>query len=235
MDSKNNLICVHSGTSYGPEYVLNLWQGARRNSRDGFDFYVFTDNIKQHPQDLGWNFVKLPDWREINGFKPWWYKLEIFNYQHQLEGKNLYVDLDVVIVNNIDCFWKHSEDFCICQDFNRAFSNNIGSCNSSIMSWHNNSMSYLYSKFSENMQYIVHKYRGDQDYIQDETKNSQIWWPREWAMSWKWEILHGGQLRPHGEYRSVEPYIIPDDTRMIVCHGKPNPHEIVELYGFWNK
>ena len=48
----NNLIVVHHGTAYGPEYVLNLWQGARKHSRTGFNFYVFTDNIKQHPQDL---------------------------------------------------------------------------------------------------------------------------------------------------------------------------------------
>lgn len=231
----NNLICVHSGTAYGPEYVLNLWRGARRNSQRGFEFHVFTDNVKQHPQDLGWHFVKLPDWSQINGFKPWWYKLEIFNYQHQLEGNNLYVDLDVVVINNIDCFWDYSDQFCICQDFNRAFSKNISSCNSSVMSWRNNSMSHLYSKFAENMQFTVHKYRGDQDYIHDETKNSQTWWPTQWAMSWKWEILHGGQIHPHGAYRSPEPYIIPDDIRLIVCHGKPNPHEIKELLPFWHK
>jgi len=97
------------------------------------------------------------------------------------------------------------------------------------------SMHFLYSKFAENMQHTVHRYRGDQDYIYDETKNSQLWWPRQWAMSWKWEIKHGGQLEPHGKYRSVEPYVIPEDTRLIVCHGNPNPHEIPELASFWNK
>jgi hypothetical protein len=101
---QNNLICVHYGDLYGPEYVLNLWRGARRSSNHGFNFYVFTDNIAQHPQDLGWRFVKLPNW-QVAGLKPWWYKLEIFNYQHQLEGNNLYLDLDTVIVNNIDEFW----------------------------------------------------------------------------------------------------------------------------------
>lgn len=232
---KNNLICVHSGTAYGSEYVLNLWQGARRNSYKGFDFYVFTDNVKQHPQDLGWNFIKLPDWSHNNGFKPWWYKLEIFNCQHQLEGKNLYIDLDVVVVNNIDCFWEYSDEFCICQDFNRAFSNNIGGSNSSIMGWKNSSMNGTYNKFTENMQHIVHKHRGDQDFIQEQTIKNHTWWPREWAMSWKWEIKHGGQRSPHGPYHSVEPYIIPDNTKLVVCHGRPNPHEIPELQEFWHK
>ena len=80
----NNLIVVHHGTAYGTEYVLNLWQGARKHSRTGFNFYVFTDNIKQHPQDLGWNFIKLPNYGNIDGFKPWWYKLELFNSANSL-------------------------------------------------------------------------------------------------------------------------------------------------------
>ena len=231
----NNLIAVHHGTAYSAEYVLRLWQGARRNSAQGFDFYLFTDNVKQHPQDLGWNFIKLPNHSHISGFKPWWYKIEIFNRQHPLTGNNLYVDLDVVTVGNIDCFWNYSEEFVICHDFNRAFSKSINYCNSSVMGWRNQNMHFLYSKFAENMQHTVHRYRGDQDYIYDETKNSQLWWPRQWAMSWKWEIKHGGQLEPHGRYRSVEPYVIPEDTRLIVCHGNPNPHEIPELASFWNK
>ena len=232
---RHNLIVVHSGTAYGAEYVLNLWHSARRHCRRNFNFYVFTDNVAQHPQDLGWNFIKLPNWQHINGFKPWWYKLEIFNYQHQLEGKNLYIDLDVIVVNNIDCFWDYADEFCICQDFNRAFNKNIQYCNSSVMGWNSNSMSFLYTKFASDMQKIVHQYRGDQDYIHVETAATQKWWPTEWAMSWKWEILHGGQLQPQGKYRSIEPYIIPDNARLIVCHGRPNPHEIPELQSFWNK
>lgn len=232
---QNNLICVHHGNLYGPEYVLNLWRGARRNSRAGFNFYVFTDNIKQHPQDLGWHFKKLPTWT-VDGFKPWWYKIEIFSSEHLLSGNNLYLDLDVVIVNGIDCFWEYQPaEFRICHDFNRAFTRSITYSNSSVIGWKDNSMSWLHRKFAENMQYTVHKYRGDQDFIHKEVENNLVWWPREWAMSWKWEIKKGGRIAPHGEYRSCEPYIIPNETKIIVCHGKPNPHEITELRSFWDK
>lgn len=233
--TKNNLICVHHGTAYGPEYVLNLWKNARQNSKGGFNFYVFTDNTKQHPQDLGWHFIKLPNW-DVHGMLPWWYKIEIFNQQHGLAGNNLFFDLDIIIINDIDCFWNFCpEQFRICKDFNRAFSKNTVSINSSVMAWQDNSMNWLYRKFSENMQYNVHIHRGDQDFIQEQTTKNHTWWPDEWAMSWKWEIKHGGQCTPHGKYYSVEPYIIPDETRLIICHGKPKPHEILELKQFWNK
>ena len=232
----NNLIVVHHGTVYGPEYVLNLWQSARQHSRTGFNFYVFTDNIKQHPQDLGWNFIKLPNYGNIDGFKPWWYKLELFNSANAVQGNNLYFDLDIIIINNIDDFWNwQPNEFRICQDFNRAFSKNTSYSNSSVMAWQDNSLDWLYRKFTQNMQHTVHKHRGDQDFIHAETKNIIKWWPREWAMSWKWEIKGGGMLRPRGEYRTDHPYIIPENTRLIVCHGSPNPHEITELQAFWHK
>lgn len=233
---KNNLIVVHHGTAYGPEYVLNLWRGARQHSQKGFDFYVFTDNVKQHPQDLGWNFIKLPNHSNIDGFKPWWYKLEIFDAANGISGNNLYFDLDVVIVNNIDDFWTwQPAEFRICQDFNRAFSKQVSHSNSSVMAWRDSSLDVLHKKFAANMQFTVHKYRGDQDFIHDEYKDRSVWWPTEWAMSWKWEIKGGGLIRPHGEYKTDKRYIIPVDTRLIVCHGKPNPHEITELQHIWHK
>lgn len=231
-----NLICVHHGTEYGPEYVINLWKSARRNSRTGFNFYVFTDCVKQHPQDLGWNFIKLPDYSNINGFKPWWYKMEIFNKENGIVGDNLYFDLDVVVVNNIDNFWKYkSTEFRICHDFNRKFSKHVAYSNSSVMAWQDSSLDWLFKKFTAKMQDIVRKYRGDQDFIHAELKHELNWWPTEWAMSWKWEIKGGGITAPHGKYCTTHSYVIPVDTRLLVCHGKPNPHEIPELHHYWNK
>lgn len=232
---KQNLICVHSGESYGPEYVLNLWKGATVNSSIDFDFYVFTDNIDQHPRDLGWNFVELPIW-SFAGFKPWWYKMEIFNHQHCPAGNNLYIDLDTIIVNSIDDFWQYYPDeFCICHDFNRAFSKNINWSNSSVMSWSGCSMSWLYNMFLNDMKNIIRSYRGDQDFIHAHTQQNQKWWPAEWAMSWKWEVKRGGLQTPAGKYRSENDYIIHPNTKIIVCHGSPNPHEIKELSEYWHK
>lgn len=231
-----NLICVHHGNVYGPEYVLNLWKSANQHSTKDFNFYVFTDNIKQHPQDLGWNFIKLPDYSNKEKFNPWWYKLEIFNDSNGIFGNNLYMDLDVVIVGTIDNFWNwEPADFRICHDFNRAFNRNINQSNSSVMAWKDSSLDWLYTEFTENIENIIKRFRGDQDLIHDKMKNNLRWWPPEWAMSWKWEIKNGGKLSPHGAYRSDAAYIIPDSTKIIVCHGNPNPHEISEIQCFWHK
>ena len=231
-----NLICVHYGNAYSADYVLNLWKSANQYSTKDFNFFVFTDNIKQHPQHLGWNFIKLPDYSSVKRFMPWWYKLEIFNDLNGIYGNNLYMDLDVVVVNNIDDLWDwNAAEFRICHDFNRAFNKNINLSNSSVMAWKDSSLDWLYKKFISNIQGTVDKYRGDQDLIHAELKDNQVWWPTEWAMSWKWEIKGGGLSRPNGEYYSKDAYIIPENTKIIVCHGKPNPHDIDELSLLWHK
>jgi hypothetical protein len=143
-----------------------------------------------------------------------------------------------VIVGNIDEFWDYYPDeFRICHDFNRAFSPKINLSNSSVMGWNSDSMSWLYKIYVENMQHTVHKYRGDQDFIHAETtRGKQRWWPEQWAKSWKWEVKHGGKTESTGKYQDYStPYIINSDTKIVVCHGKPDPHEIPELDHFWNK
>lgn len=231
---QNNLVCVHTGYAYGPEYVLNLWRGIKKYSNVDFNFVVFTDNSEQHPQDLGWKFVAVPNWR-VAGFKPWWYKMEIFNKEHNLVGNNLYVDLDTVVVGSVDKFWTYESDtFRICQDFNRAFASTFRHSNSSVMAWKSDSMDWLHKKFVDNKDTVIRSNRGDQDYICKETVGKRAWWPREWAMSWKWEIERGGKQTPSGPYKSSMEMIVPKDTSMIVCHGKPNPNEVGVLEGLWN-
>ena len=46
--------------------------------------------------------------------------MQLFNPDNGLSGVNLYLDLDVVILRNIDCFAKFSneKDFNITTDFN---------------------------------------------------------------------------------------------------------------------
>lgn len=222
---KRNLICVHHGNAYDENYVKYLWAGVRRNTLVDFDFYVFTNDTDKYPQNYGWKFIKLPIWPDVINLKPWWYKMEIFNSQHQLEGSNLYIDIDTVVVGDVECFWNWKvEQFRICHDFNRAFHKNIQLSNSSVMGWHGSSMDWLYKKFSQTKQYYINKYRGDQDLIHAETKNGkQTWWPREWAMSWKWEIAKGKKN-----------YNLDPDTKIMVFHGSPNPHEVEQVKEFWH-
>lgn len=225
----NNLICVKWGTLYGPEYVINLYNSAKRNTEKKFQFHVFTDSEDNLPHKPDWTFHRLPNWN-LSPAKAWFYKMEIFNGQHGMLGRNLYMDLDVIISGNLDSLWEYKTDhFVICQDFNRVYIKNYRMVNSSVMAWNGNSLQHVYDSFTADRNHYAMKYRGDQDYINDAIPNRETW-PTAWTQSYRWEVWRGGiqGQRPSNyaleEHRSV----IPWDCRVIAFHGKPKPHEITE-------
>lgn len=167
----------------------------------------------------------------------------MFNKDHGF-NKVLYFDLDLVIINNIDKFFHHtSNKFCICQDFNRQFMPNYHVSNSSVMKFKANDYYHLWDDWIKDPAQYINKHRGDQDYLTtyfQQNEHNKEWWPREWAMSWKWEIDRGGK-RNNGTDRNsyYEPdrdFVIPDQCSVVVCHGDPKPADLeAKLYKEWIK
>lgn len=225
----NNLICVKWGTLYGPEYVINLYNAAKRNTTKKFTFHVFTDNEDNLPHKSDWVFHRLPNWN-LGPNKAWFYKMEMFSNNRGLVGRNLYVDLDVIVTGNLDAFWEYKPaDFVICQDFNRVHVKNYRMVNSSVMAWKDSMLNSIYESFMKDRDHYVMKHRGDQDYLEQAIRDRQLW-PEQWAMSYRWEIYRGGiQGQKPNNYALTElRSVIPEDCRLVVFHGQPKPHEIDE-------
>lgn len=232
----NNLICVKWGTLYGPEYVINLYNAAKRNSTKKFMFHVFTDNEDNLPRKPDWVFHRLPNWN-LGPNKAWFYKMEMFSNKHGLVGRNLYMDLDIIVTGNLDPFWDyHPDEFVICQDFNRVYIKNYRGINSSVMAWRDNTLNHVYDSFVTDRDRHVMKHRGDQDYLQEAIKDRHLW-PEQWAMSYRWEIWRGGIQghRPSNYALEEHRSIVPPDCKLVVFHGRPKPHEIDEplLRSLW--
>jgi len=220
-----NLIVVKWGTLYNPEYVINLYEGAKRYTSIPFNFYVFTDNTEGLPKDKNWQFVKLPNFDTAKN-RGWWYKMEIFNQLHNLQGKNLYVDLDTIIIKDLKIFWDLilTDGIYICRDFNRQFLPSYQLCNSSVLGWRTSSFDYLYRKFASKAKEHMSKYRGDQDFIHAHAE-SRIFWPDDLAMSWKWECWRRGKIGSQNYKSDKHQTFIKQDTRILVFHGQPKPTE----------
>lgn len=230
-----NLIVVKWGNLYTSEYVINLYNGAKRHTSVPFNFYVFTDDTAGLPLDKNWHFIKLPDYNVPND-RGWWYKMEIFNQQHNLQGKNLYIDLDVIIINDLKIFWDIilTNGIYICRDFNRQFMSNYQACNSSVMGWRNNTLDTLFKEFKYDIKKHVDRNRGDQDYIQTHAK-LKFFWPDDLAMSWKWECWRGGKRNSGGYKFDTAKTIIDPNTRVLVFHGQPKPEncEDPKMVNLW--
>ena len=75
-----------------------------------------------------------------------------------LEGRIVFMDLDVVIINNIDHLWDFEGDaFVIIQDFNRCRIKNYNVRNSSVMKFNAGQEVNMWHKFFDHHQKIINK------------------------------------------------------------------------------
>jgi hypothetical protein len=150
----------------------------------------------------------------------WWNKLQLFNPDTGLEGVNFYLDLDVVISKNIDCFVNFGDEntFGIINDFGQPdmwF-------NSSVMKWNNKTASNIIWEPYITNRVKWRKVQGDQNVITDLIRKEKILkvYPDEWTQSYKW--LDRKQKRFHKSKWTFEQL---PEAKIAVFHGRPNPHE----------
>ena len=97
----NNVICMKWGTKFGAEYVNNLYYMVEKNLTIPHRFVCFTDNAEG--LDDGIEARPLPELNDDGLPEKAWKKLGLFTEKlADLEGTALFLDLDIVIRENID-------------------------------------------------------------------------------------------------------------------------------------
>jgi len=221
-----DICAVWMGDGYSEDYPRRLFAGIERHITVPHRKVLITDKQVDFV-DVVIQPPKLPV------TKLWWYKLFLFAQNNGLADNIFYLDLDVVITGNVDKFISYSDEFCITQDFNRHLIPKYHVSNSSVMCFDRTKWFHLWDKFTQNVSGITSQHRGDQDFITQELGNNKVWFPREWAMSWKWEVKGGGITRNRGgnnvEYKlDQHEWELHKDTSLVVFHGSPDPHEQLE-------
>ena len=112
-----NILTMKWGDFYGPHYVNRLYWMVKRNLNRSFRFLCYTDDstgiipeVECHPMiDVKYS-PDCPDRR--------WNKLGVFREGggiSDLEGACLFLDLDTLVVDSIDCFFDYAPgEFCLC-------------------------------------------------------------------------------------------------------------------------
>ena len=207
-----NFACVCYGEKYSVEYVQKLYNMVQRNTTLEHNFFIFTDNIEMEI-DGHVNIRTFPE--TLNG---WWNKMQLF--RDVLEGDTLYMDLDVVITGNIDCFFNYEPeaDFIGMNDFNpdtKIF-------NSSVFKFKPEAMkSKLWQPFTDDRTKWL-RYSGDQNVISDliighpGTKS----FPDSWTQSYKWYDRKGKRY-----HKGKWTFEHNGESLVTVFHGEPNPHQ----------
>ena len=226
-----NVICIKWGTCYSPEYVNRLYSMINRNTRYDFRFFCFTDD----PSDLCQQIISKPMTTlnvdsEDNRYS---YKKEAGLCDNNLGGLNnqrvFYFDLDIVIVDNIDCFFTYPKDreFLIINDWNTR-GDHVGQA--SCYSWVVGELGFVKTYFEQHPQQVVKKYHtASQEFLCAQViahYGELNFWPNRWTRSFRFHCL------PKFFLRHFFVGNIPEGAKILVFHGSPKPHEALE--GIWS-
>jgi hypothetical protein len=223
-----NVVCCWTGpknaddwpkrsTKFSKIYVDRLYAGVKRNIDIEFEFWVMTDRPDQFPEDGPIKTIPY----EGKSNQGWWSKPYLFS--HHFEGPVLYLDIDVVVINNITNFvitCMKQNHMVMCQDPNTNWGN------SSIMFWNGYAKyKFIYDNYAHSRAYWKDKFErvtlgsyGDQAYICFQLPEEPItlrdlgleqWWcdsqitynpKRDDA---EFLILAGGHQKPHTMHHKV--------------------------------
>jgi hypothetical protein len=217
-----DVVCVNWGTRYGREYTHHLFSMVRRNTARSFRFYCLTDRPTTYGGDI--TPIALPA-----GLTGWWNKMQLFRPGVLPAGEYLYFDLDVVIVDNIDCLLDFA-GFGIARDFINPDTGILGGkeYNSSVMKFRPNE--YVWYAFEDNRSQwdaIQAKapFFGDQNVISHylNTKGYSHPFPDDWIWSFKMGTQRGRRPVEHDKFYGAA---IPPGGKVCVFHGFPKPADV---------
>ena len=115
------VVCIKAGPKYPTDYANKLFRAVRRNGHAG-RFYCLTDD----PSGLERDIIALPVSPLCQG---WWHKIYLFSWDHGIDARLLYMDIDMVVTGSLEDFLGYDGAFATGSRFNKP--NEI---NSTIMS-----------------------------------------------------------------------------------------------------
>jgi hypothetical protein len=224
VDKKYYVLCLKHGTKYSADYVNKLYNMVARHCTLDYEFVCLTDD----PADIDYRVKTIPLPRGISG---WWCKPYMFSKDLPLNGTVLYMDLDVVIANNIDKLFTWSPGhWCTIRDFTRAMRPKWHKYNSSVVRFEAGSLDFVWESFNKDKDNIQKRYHGDQDYLFDVTfkRLQPMLYPDSWILSWKWEVRKDRRFAPGGvkgkrKLATIEKVTPRPECSICVFHGDPNP------------
>jgi hypothetical protein len=210
------ILCMKWGTKYGADYVNRLYGMVRRHLRGEFHFVCLTDRndgVRSEVRCLPIPDLALPEGIPERG----WKKLTTFAADlHGLKGTALFLDLDVVIVDDITPFFEQPGEFLIIHDWKRP--------------WRVTGNSSVYRFEIGAHPQVLERFRAEHEDIRKRLRNEQAWlsevlhqqgklsyWPAKWCASWKYHCV------PRWPLNRLRAPSIPEGARILVFHGVINP------------
>lgn len=223
------------GSLYGPEYVNNLHRGVSRHLNLPHRFVCFTDDPTGI--DSGVETLPLPELELADGQKDMrWRKLALFRRDlADLRGTALFLDLDLVVVDDLVPFFRLPGAFRIIRDDDLfrskplrklnprrdRFLASVG--NSSVFRYEIGAHAYIVDAYAADPAGALERYEISQQFqsAQLAARGHLQYWPREWCVSFKNHCVP----RHFRSFR--EPPALPPGARIVVFAGNPKMNEVL--------
>ncbi len=218
-----NIVCMKWGTRYTEQDVNILHSMVKRNLTLPHRFVCLTDdpsNITKEIECFPMPEIQVPSEYDMSP----WRKLGMFSKKiADLSGKCLFLDLDIVITDNIDCFFTFSDKFTIIKNWSQR-DHGIG--NSSVYCFNIGQYSDVLEYYNDNMQEVLSTHEDEQTYLSKKIQNIN-YWPDDWCKSFK------RHCRPPYIIRYFKEPILPANAKIIIFHGVPKPKDAIKggFYG----
>jgi len=226
------VICMKWGGKYDARYVNILRSMVRRHCARPHRFVCLTDDRRgiradvecmELPAGLPGELYSAPHEdlsaaRRSASTAPerGWLKVGLFAPRiGDLSGTALYLDLDVVIIDDIAPLFDHPGSFCISPDWTwRGRRPGIG--NSSVMRFGIGQHADLFRTFIAHHRTITQRFRNDQWFVSHH-RSAKTFWPDPWCVSFK---RHCVPRFPANMLYAPSP---PPGAKIVIFHGRPNP------------
>lgn len=228
---KLNFVCMKWGTFYGPEYVNNLYRMIKRNVTVPFRLVCYTE--RKEGIDKNVEIFPLPPFdaaKRVKNTRAYGKKtLARGDLKPFKKGERfLYLDLDVVIMGNLEAFFKYEtdKDFIITYNWTRG-KGKIG--NSSVTLFRVGPLQYIVDDMEKNLEKRMKEYKSaSQEYLSAmviKKYGKLTFWPDEWVRSFQ---IHS---MPAKWLRLFKAPIEPKGCKILVFHGAVNPPDAIA--GVW--
>lgn len=165
---------------YSVEYVQRLREMVCRHYDGPHQFVCLTDRAS----DVAGFVDRAIPIRPMTGLAGWWSKIELFNPKHEIFGRVVSLDLDVLVVDDLKPIVEYEAEFALVPDGGtfkgKAHLKVVKKYNSSVMVWSvNDKMHRLHRLWTPD---TARRLWGDQDYIGQMLPFEEVmpiaWFPR---------------------------------------------------------
>ena len=220
MGDHKQIICIKWGQMYGPEYVNCLYGMISRNLSGPFKLFCMTDNTSRVRAEV--ECLPLPKlgFDVPPGAPGKWPKQALWRKDlFGLKGIALFLDLDSVIVDSIDCYFEYGneQDVITARNWIKPWQRGA---QTSVFRFPIGAHSYMLEDLQNNPQLCV-KYQFEQNYVTHHLKGGVKFWPSSWTKHFRRHCMGPWPVR---YLRAPKK---PQGCRIVTFPGSPKPPDAI--------